>query len=219
MGEKTIRQLRMMSYFIDAAQEIIEDEGIDAVTIRKVSQKAGYNSATLYNYFENLNHLTFFASMKYLQYYSMSLPSYIKETHDAKETYLNIWEAFCYNSFNKPQIYNAIFFNEYSESIDKIVEEYYEIYPANFDDNYGEVASMIMKGDIYDRNKVLLELCAKEGFIKEEDVDEINEISLLVYQGVLKRILNNLADDPVHTLVKKTLKYLKKVFEGYELNN
>ena len=57
----------MMSYFIIAAQQIIQEEGIKAVTIRKVAALAGYNSATIYNYFENLENLLFFASMKYLR--------------------------------------------------------------------------------------------------------------------------------------------------------
>lgn len=49
----------MMGYFIDAANQIIENEGIESVTIRKVADIAGYNSATLYNYFNDLNHLLF----------------------------------------------------------------------------------------------------------------------------------------------------------------
>ncbi len=48
-----------MTYFIDATNEIIENEGIESVTIRKVANLAGYNSATIYNYFENLDHLIF----------------------------------------------------------------------------------------------------------------------------------------------------------------
>ena len=49
--KKTIQKRRMMGYFIEAASQIIEEEGMEGVTIRKVADIAGYNSATMYNYF------------------------------------------------------------------------------------------------------------------------------------------------------------------------
>ena len=69
LDKKYIQKVRMVKYFVDATIEIIEKEGYEAVTIRKVADIAGYNSATLYNYFDNLEHLLFFASMRYLQDY------------------------------------------------------------------------------------------------------------------------------------------------------
>ncbi|MDX5609295.1 TetR/AcrR family transcriptional regulator, partial [Clostridioides difficile] len=44
-------------YFIEAAQNIMENEGIENITLRKVADMAGYNSSTLYKYFKNLDHL------------------------------------------------------------------------------------------------------------------------------------------------------------------
>ena len=63
---KEVQRKRMMGYFIRAAEEVIESDGLDKVTIRKVAQLAAYNSATLYNYFEDLDHLIFFTLMKYI---------------------------------------------------------------------------------------------------------------------------------------------------------
>ena len=60
LDKKYIQKVRMVKYFVDATIEIIEKEGYEAVTIRKVADIAGYNSATLYNYFDNLEHLLFF---------------------------------------------------------------------------------------------------------------------------------------------------------------
>ena len=67
--KKYIQKKRIIKYFIDAVKQIQEEEGLQAVTIRKVADIAGYNSATLYNYFENLDHLLLFASMDYFQEY------------------------------------------------------------------------------------------------------------------------------------------------------
>ena len=67
IDKKLIQRRRIMKYYIEATYKIMEEEGIDMVTIRKISDIAGYNSATLYNYFENLDHLIAFASLKYFQ--------------------------------------------------------------------------------------------------------------------------------------------------------
>lgn len=59
MKNKEIQMGRMWKYFVDATAEIIEEEGLENVTIRKVADKAGYNSATIYNYFSEVSHLIF----------------------------------------------------------------------------------------------------------------------------------------------------------------
>ncbi len=49
-----LKRKRIMNFFLDAAEKIIKKDGFDSLSIRNVSDEAGYNSATLYNYFENL---------------------------------------------------------------------------------------------------------------------------------------------------------------------
>ncbi|EHI79549.1 hypothetical protein HMPREF9093_00189 [Fusobacterium sp. oral taxon 370 str. F0437] len=54
MEEMNIKKKRVMMYFIEASQELILKEGLENLSIKKIAEKAGYNSATIYNYFENL---------------------------------------------------------------------------------------------------------------------------------------------------------------------
>ena len=44
-------------YFLDAAKEMIINEGVESVSVRKIADVAGYSYATLYNYFQDLNEL------------------------------------------------------------------------------------------------------------------------------------------------------------------
>lgn len=57
---------RMMGYFIEAAKEIVEAEGVESVSARKVGQEAGYSYATLYNYFSDFNHLLVHVAYDYM---------------------------------------------------------------------------------------------------------------------------------------------------------
>ncbi len=215
MDKKQIQKKRMMSYFIEATNQIIENEGIDSITIRKVSDIAGYNSATLYNYFENLDHLIFFSSMKYLKEYVLSLPEYLKNSKDPIDKYLRIWECFCKHSFRKPRIYYTIFFDKFSNSLNDDIKEYYSIFPEELGKQSKDILSMLLGQNVYDRNRSILESCIPKDLINEEDLEEVNEMNLLIYSGMLSRVLNEQTDYTIDEAVARTLLYLKRSINSY----
>lgn len=215
MVKKTLQQKRMMGYFIDAADKIIENEGLENVTIRKVADIAGYNSATLYNYFNNLDHLIIFASMKYLREYVEDIPEYIKRATNSLERYFLIWECFCKHSFIKPKIYNLVFFSEFSNTLNDTISEYYSIFPDELADLSLNLNSMLLGNTLYNRTLSLLENCVKDGFISAENVHEINEMSIFIYQGMLNNILSKNSPYTVEESIDKTLKYFKKIIKAY----
>lgn len=217
--KKRMQKIRMMSYFIEATQKIIEEQGFENVTIRKVSDIAGYNSATIYNYFENLEHLVFFASMKYLREYSRNLSSYTKGARNSLEKYLNIWSAFCKYSFERPQVFYTIFFDKFSSSLPDIVEQYYEIFSEELGEHKDSTLLMLQKKNIYARNKAILEDCVSEGYIRADDIDAINEMSMLIYQSLLSRVVDGQVSYSPDEASKKTLEYLKRVLISYQVDN
>ena len=52
----------IVATFIQAAQNIIDTDGLESVSIRRVSSEAGYSSATLYLYFSDASELTLMES-------------------------------------------------------------------------------------------------------------------------------------------------------------
>lgn len=215
MNKKEIQKRRMMSYFIEAVNQIIETDGIEAITIRKVSDMAGYNSATLYNYFENLDHLIFFASMKYLKEYVLSLPKYLKNAKTPIDTYLGIWKCFCYHSFNKPKIYYTIFFDKFSNSLNDDIKEYYKIFPEELGDQSMNLLPMLLGQSIYDRNRSILKSFINDLLIEKEDLEEVNEMTVLIYQGMLSRILNEQTNYTVDEATDRTLFYMQQTIKAY----
>jgi AcrR family transcriptional regulator len=57
MDRKQVKQERTKRYFLDAAKEIISEEGIGALTTKRIGDRASYSYASIYNYFENFNEL------------------------------------------------------------------------------------------------------------------------------------------------------------------
>jgi AcrR family transcriptional regulator len=206
--KKTIQKRRMMMYFIEAANEIIDSEGIESVTIRKVADIAGYNSATMYNYFENLDHLIFFTQLKHLKIYVVHLSDYIKDAKNALETYYLIWEFFCYHSFQDPLVYHTLFFKQFKQPLRYMMEEYYALFPEEMEGIGEDIQPMVMNQDLYQRNLSLLINCMNEGFLQEEDLEELNEMSLLIYQGMVQRMLTKQADYTPKEATRRTMKYI-----------
>jgi len=209
-SKKMLQRKRMLAYFVEATNKIIEEEGIEKVTIRNVADVAGYNSATLYNYFEDLDHLIFFTSVKYLKEYSLELSEIIGSSDDALEVFLKIWECFCKFSFRKPQIFYNIFFSKHKNKLRDTISEYYSLFPEDLGKNHGEVLSMLRCKSIFDRNKIIMKRLVDDAIIKAEDLDIINKTIVYSYQGILQEsMVEN--EKSVEQLTKDTLKIIKYI--------
>lgn len=213
MNKKEIQRKRMMSYFINAADRIIKEEGINQITIRKVADYAGYNSATLYNYFENLDHLVFFAAMRSIKDYALALPDYTKNAKDALERFLLVWECFCNYSYRNPDIYYAIFFAKLHDDLEKYILDYYRLFPEDLGDPSEGLTTMLLKHNIYERGETSLDDCIKEGFIKEEDKKELNEFIFLTYESILLRVIRARMD--YKEAIESAMKYIEKIVSLY----
>lgn len=212
MTKKEIQRKRIMTYFIDAAREIIDEEGIEGITIRKVADKAGYNSATLYNYFENLDHLIFFAAMKYIRDYAHTLPKYLKDADNALDIFIKVWECFCHFSFKKPDIYYAIFFASLDHSLDNYIREYYKLFPEDLGNQAKGISTMLLKHDIYDRGMTTINQCVEEGFIRKENAEDLNEMATLLYKGILAELIQGKIG--YDEAMEKTMRYIGFVVDA-----
>lgn len=186
---KERQKLRIMSYFIDATHKVIEQDGVEAVTVRKVAELAGYNSATLYNYFSNLNHLVGYAAIKYLKDYYLILDDYIKEADTSELKYLKIWEVFCLHSYQRPKIFKAIFFLTPNDDVKEIFDNYFEIYPSDFGVHTEDLLPMLNAHSIHDRNRQSLMRLVNDNVVEGATVDELNDMTILLYRGFLDKLI------------------------------
>lgn len=215
MDKKEIQRTRMMRYFIDATVQIIKEEGIEQVTIRKVADIAGYNSATIYNYFQEVSHLIFFAGMTFLKDYTDALSQSLIKEEGPLEKYLLTWECFCKYSFSNPKIYNAIFSANLGNQPEELLQSYYKIFPTDIIDLPEEMLPMVLESNLANRGKVLLEKCVEKGLLKSENAEEINEMAVLIWQGMMTLLLNNRRQYSTEEAVEKTMKYIRQlVYHG-----
>ncbi|MCX7776172.1 MAG: TetR/AcrR family transcriptional regulator [Spirochaetaceae bacterium] len=86
MPRKEIQRERIRRYFLDAARNIILQEGIEAVTTKKIADQAAYSYASIYNYFENLNELVCLA----VEELAMECASWVQERMSADASSQNV---------------------------------------------------------------------------------------------------------------------------------
>lgn len=194
LTNKEIQRLRMTKLFIDSAVEIIEEEGLDALTIRNVADRAAFNSATLYNYFDNLDRLRFYAVLKYMDSYLIELAELDLSGLNPLEAYKKIWMVFAKNAFKYPRYYLIIFFMQTSHIRNEMLDFYYNIYP-DLREKRTDYEKMLSSANLYKRSAALMEDVIKEGLIEKNQAMIIDEIIVKVFHSLLRDINDNEFDE------------------------
>ena len=71
LARKELKRKRIAILFIQCAEQLLREDGINNLSIRKLADTTGYSSATLYSYFEDLDELILYASFKYRREYDL----------------------------------------------------------------------------------------------------------------------------------------------------
>lgn len=185
---KSLKTIRIRKYFIEATEQVIRNGGIESVTIRKVSDIAGYNSATLYNYFDGLEHLILYASLKFFKPYFRELSMLNTTDMNPVERYVKTFRLFAFHSFSNPSIFFNFFYGKYGKTIDKILAEYYEMYPEEIKPFLDNTTQMLLKGDIFERERIITNPIYTEGYITKEEQDRLVEISVWSHECLLNQM-------------------------------
>lgn len=171
--------------YIRITGEILEEEGIEGVTIRKVAAKAGCTSAVLYKHFENKEHLIMLASIKFLEPYIVEL---MKQTARRDITSIQmdllLWKCFIYEAFRNKPYYELMFFSEQKDMLEECVYEYYHMFPEvqrRFD---GFSASIIFSNNLSERELIRLRRAAHAGLITMENATLLSRLTVAVFNGI-----------------------------------
>ncbi len=217
--EDDIKKKRTIKIFIAATARIIKNEGIESVTIRRVAKLSGYNSATIYNYFDNIQQLIFFAAIKFIKDYVREMPSYIDQSSDPLERFLLMWEIFCLHSFRKPQIYYAIFSVDIGDRPENLVSSYYKLFPEELGNPPEDLIPMLLESTLSKRNSLAIQPSVDKGYFSPEEAKYIDEVTRLVYHGMISLMVNNRVDYSAEEAVEKTINHIRQVINDTINNN
>lgn len=166
MTNKELKRRRMMDYFISATVEIIDSEGVGAVSARRVADLAGYSYATIYNYFQDINHLLWHCVPEYFARLSSLVqpdvlpgPSGAKKLRQACRAYANFFVT-------HPFSFQFMFMADLGKAPQEISDA---------------LAEPLFLGAL----NSILEQCVAEGVIREEDMQSLGVLIGFTVNGAL----------------------------------
>ena len=202
---------QIFACFVNAASEIMDEEGVENLTLRKVAQRAGYNSATLYNYFKDLDHLIIYASMKYFQAYNEGLAGYMSEGGDPYTRFCKVWTFFCNTAFEHPHAFFNLFYGRYSSDIEQVIRRYYRVFPSELEKLDDEGRELVFLGDLKQRNLTLLRPLVEAGLLPADQAEVDNEIMLCCFKELLSVKIQRGETVDNHTLCQRQLTYIRAI--------
>lgn len=209
-----IKVKRIIKIFVSSTIDIIKNEGIDQVTVRKVAKISGYNASNIYNYFDNNRQLIFFASINFMKEYFHEIEKNIQNDQDPLNEYIQLWKVFCRYSYHNPKIYYSIFGENIDESPQVLIEKYFKLYPENF--KYSPAEYLPVLTDSFSKNNITkpLEKCIKNGYFSVAEAEKIDEVNMLFYQGMLSLLVNNRIYYSPQEAINKTIEHITQTINN-----
>ncbi len=204
-----------MTELILITEKIIQTEGLDAVSIRKLARESGKNSALIYHYFDNLDHLIIYSSLQILQEYTNDLDQLIRAyPRNKEELFFSIWACFCDHAFKNPLVYKKLFFNRLSTSLDVLFQDYFLLFPDRFLLHDKQVRNFVQMSNLIERNYnfALYYLGTR---LNKENCLEFSKAAVILFRGMLSRVL--LTDGKINLLESRRefIRFLKSLYKGY----
>jgi AcrR family transcriptional regulator len=166
---QSIKNLRVKSLFLQAAKEIIINEGVAKVTVRKIAGITGYSYATIYHYFSDLNALLLEVKavmikdlIEYMKLHQADPMEEVKAIKKENRIFIDYF-------IDQPNIF--VFF--YSYKLDYSNSDF-EI-KTDLSENYGEVYQHLVT----------------KGIIKQEDIQIIVKTIIYSLYGALALYFSN----------------------------
>lgn len=198
--------------YILTAYDIINTHGVGALTIRRLADELECNSANLYRYFDGLEELMMYASLKYLEAYLSEVRVILMQPSGSLEVHFRVWECFARHTFSAPEVFNNLFWGKYSHQLDRIIQEYYSLFPeeiAGVDDYMRE---LFLSGDFDYRDYLMLMRCVEDGLISEQQAAFLNTVTMHLYKGFFKELLDNPANRDTEKTNAIFLDCLRRIF-------
>lgn len=109
MENKEIQEERVRRYFIESCKKIIRGEGVAGVSVRNVSDDAGYSFATLYNYFKDIYALMNVCIDEFIDEVSEFITKEVKDTSSPREAVVAKSWAYAKYFIQYPGIYELLY--------------------------------------------------------------------------------------------------------------
>jgi AcrR family transcriptional regulator len=176
--------------YVDVTCRIIEEEGLETLSIRKIAQQVGCDSAVLYRHFENLDYLLMVGCIRFLEDYIQDLAAIERIQESAIDKAIDSWHVFSHYAFKNPQLFYRVFYDCDTQLFEDAIVEYFQLFPIDPKDRtetfYGFFFLSLFSGNPHERNLYYFNRAANEGALAQEDVEYLCNACPYVFSGTLR---------------------------------
>ena len=198
--------------FIIATRVLIDEVGLNHISVRKIAERSGFHNSTIYLYFNDVDYLIKLASMDFFEEYALALSKLSKKSLSPLDAFLEIWETFCHSVFQHPEIFYQFFFGKYSDNLTEVMREYYALFPEKAKEYTEEIESMFFGKNIYDRcMRALKPLSGCPGLrVNEDNLHLVNTIIVSYIKEILyqRDLFANISEEEFTHETLRALKYI-----------
>lgn len=177
--------------YVALASKIIKEEGVKAISIRRLAKDLGCSSASMYRYFKNLDELLFYAQLDALNDYILDLSRREKDWKDIWDAHFGIWESYAHAAFKNPQAFEAIFYQNLNKDLGEALKEYYDMFPETIVRVSPMIKEMLEVPSYYERDFYMCSQLMKEGEITYEHGVRLNHVICTLFLGYFKFVQEN----------------------------
>ena len=181
--------------YIRKTQEIIQREGREAASIRRIAREMGCSSACLYRYFKNQEELIYYAELSQLSGYIRRLNEAEKNWKNVWDYYVGIWDCYCREAFRNPEVFHLLFLRPDISGMDVSITEYYEMFPEAVEKTSETFMAMLKQKDFIARDYEICKKCVDAHAISRSNAEKLNRLVCLQYEGYLTVIRNSNPSD------------------------
>ncbi|MEG0963556.1 MAG: TetR/AcrR family transcriptional regulator [Lachnospiraceae bacterium] len=222
MEKERINDMQDVSYiknltrrdYVVKAYEIVLNEGVEAVSIRRLAKELGCSSTSLYRHFTNLEELLFFAQIGFLKDYIEDLQNHETKWTNVWDMYIGIWECFSRQAFKTPKAFDCIFFGQQKDKLPQALREYYRMFPEGIQILSEHLQFMLQEGTFAKRDYSIALRCADAGVISLENATHLNRLCVDCFKGIFKGVLDEGVED-VEALVADVVYYVTDIVRLY----
>jgi|GEM_PF-199657 len=175
MAAKNRYSHRTKQEYIIATHEILKDEGIENLSIRKIAKRVGCDSAVLYRNFESLDYLIILGSISFLEDYVQKLLDIENREMKSIDRAIDSWYVLSHTAFENPPLYYHLLYDCDLNLFEEAIVEYYQLFPVQLIDKkemyYGFFFKSLFAGNSYERNFYYFNRAANDNEIARDDVD------------------------------------------------
>ena len=210
--------------YIEAAYELLERDGLEGVSIRKVAEEVGCSSTALYRHFPDIDKLITVASIRFLSDYAEDARTLSQVEMNPLELNLQLWECLAFYSFQNADVFENLFYGDQTGTLySEAVSEYFTHYPEDLMGLKDFMFDMLMFSTIEERDAILLERAEEQGMLSKKGAAYLLKIDSYLFRGMLADLRGRVLSEEdfrkaTHEFMQLLIRsYMTQIEDGFSI--